>query len=333
MSPRSRSPFASIIVLGILAFTTGCDKDKAAREAVTIVRPVGTPAIDIARHPTLLFEVFGDRTDPRLLPVAAIIDSTVVAIGLNESGWHALDSIYFAPGAALPLYHDGLPVGRATVRRGMWTKDGALQRLPGCTAMRPLAAAQLSMTGADADSHVELLATSAPLVTRAAAHDAMSRTELHTIALAIGKDVATRHGLDASELDALDFSARAITTGATGGSTVVASFIDPGAGDLGPGAGHTTSVFALGDRIDGSWQATYRHAASGDARTVEFQRFLDHVDLDGDGVDEVLLESWRYGGGNALVVLRFKAGQWHEALRVPLGWCLDTHTTSGRARP
>lgn len=333
MPPRSRSPFASIIVLGILAFAAGCDKDAARREAAQVVRPVGTPAINIFHRPTLLFQVYGDRADPRVLPVAAMIDSTVVAIGLNEYGWHALDSLYFAPGTTLSLYHGGQPTGRATITRGMWTKDGALQTLPGCSAMRPLAAATLLTAGLDADSAVELLATSAPLTTRPASRESFPSRDVLKVGRALGVDVATHHGLAAEDLDSLEFSAKAISTGATGGLTVVASFLDAGAGDLGPGAGHSTSVLVLGEQVDGAWQPTYRHASSGDARTVEFQRYLDHLDLDGDGIDEVLLEAWRYAGGNELVILRFKAGQWHEALRVPLGWCLDSPKTSGRARP
>ncbi len=316
-------------MLGILAFTAGCDKDKALRDAQNLVRPVGTRAIDVGHHPKLLFEVFGDRADPRVLPVAAILDSEIVAIGLNDHGWRRLDSLYFAPGTALTLYHAGRPAGQALVTRGMWTTDGPLQNLPGCTWMRPLAAVRLTTTGVEAGSTVELLATSKPLVTRPSSRDVFPAAEVNRIGRATGAELGRLHSLEQIEIDSLEFNARAVSTGATGGLTVVTSFIDPAAGDMGPGRGTSMDLFAIVDQIDGKWQPTYRHVATGPARAVEFQRLLDHVDLDGDGVDEIILESWRYAAENQLVILRFKAGQWHEALRVPLGWCLDEKRGGG----
>ena len=41
------------------------------------------------------------------------------------------------------------------------------------------------------------------------------------------------------------------------------------------------------------------------------------------GIDEIILEAWHYAGTNDLVVLSFKADQWHEVLRAPSRWCLD----------
>ena len=60
----------------------------------------------------------------------------------------------------------------------------------------------------------------------------------------------------------------------------------------------------------------------GNARTVEFQRLVNHVDVNGDGTDEIIVEAWKYGSDNDLVVLSFKAGRWQEVLRVKQDWCL-----------
>ena len=62
------------------------------------------------------------------------------------------------------------------------------------------------------------------------------------------------------------------------------------------------------------------------------QRVLDHVDVDGDGVDEIIVESWHYAGSNDLVVLGFKADQWHEVLRTSSKWCLDPPTKADAAK-
>ena len=41
------------------------------------------------------------------------------------------------------------------------------------------------------------------------------------------------------------------------------------------------------------------------------------------GVDEVVLEAWKYAQTPELVVLRRAAARWTEAFRVSENWCLD----------
>ena len=54
-----------------------------------------------------------------------------------------------------------------------------------------------------------------------------------------------------------------------------------------------------------------------------YRRFVDHLDLDGDGVDEVVLEGWQYGGDTYPMILRYKDGLWREVLRGASSWCID----------
>ena len=65
----------------------------------------------------------------------------------------------------------------------------------------------------------------------------------------------------------------------------------------------------------------------GDAKSVEFQRLVNHVDVDGDGADEIIVEAWKYGSDNDLVVLKFAGGKWQEVLRVKQDWCLEAPKT------
>jgi hypothetical protein len=293
--------------------------------SVEVIAPAGAPALDLSAKPQLLFQVFGDISDPRVIPVAAVVGGTVRQIGLTRSGWHTLDSMYFAAGSSYPAYRDDAEAGRITIKRGMWQDGTALYPLPGCKELVPLASASVALHGKTNEPTVEFIASSAPLVPHAPYKDKLpSDADIAKMGRAFGHDVGKKAEMDAAELDSLDFSARMIITGATAAPTLLVSFIDPGAGDLGPGAGHTSHLFALADKMpDGSYEATYRHAVSGDAKTVEFQRLIDHVDVNGDGVDELVVEAWKYGAPNELVVLSYKAGQWHESLRVKQSWCLD----------
>ena len=284
-----------------------------------MIAPVGVPALDLSTKPLLFFQVFGERDDPRLLPLFAVVNGAIRPIGLTPRGWKQLDSIYFAAGTRYGIYRDDIEFGEVEV-----SADRPNVPLPGCRLLKPIAAAKLTFKETRSDQNVEFIAASAPLAKHAPFTGKLpTEAELAKLGRAFGHAIGNQAGMDESELDSLDFHARMIVTGATSEPTLLVSFIDPGAGDLGPGAGHTAHLFALGDKTGADYDPTYRHVVSGDAKRVEFQRVVDHLDVDGDGIDEIILEAWRYGAENDLVVLSFKAGQWHEAMRVKQSWCLD----------
>jgi hypothetical protein len=324
MRPTSCVSFA--IITGILVSVIGCDKSKSAAPAAEVITPFGATALDLRTKPQLLFQVFGDISDPRVIPIAAVINGNVRQIGLTRSGWHALDSMYFAAGSSYPAYRNDAEAGQITITRGMWNGgDTPLYPLPGCKDLVPLASSTVTLSGKTNEPTVEFIASSAALVPHPPFTGQMpSGAEIAKMGRAFGHEIGKKSEMDAAELDSLDFVARMLITGASSSPTLLVSFIDPNAGDLGPGMGHTSHLFALMDKQpDGSYAPTYRHTVSGDAKTVEFQRLIDHIDVNGDGVDELILEAWKYGAPNELVVLSFKAGLWHESLRVKQSWCLD----------
>lgn len=317
------------LTVGILAVATGCDKSKSKEQLAAEVAPAGAPALDLAAKPELLFQVFGDSADKRILPLAAVVKGAVRQIGLTRAGWRELDGTYFATGTVYPLYRDDQKVGTATVKRGMWPTDGeALYSLAGCASPKPIGSVTLEFDPKAVDPSLEFVASTAPLATHAPFKGSLpAPAELLKLGRAFGHEVGKKAAMDEMELDSLDFHTRMIVTGASSQPTLLVSFIDPGAGDLGPGAGHTSHLFALGERnAAGGFDATYRHAVSGDAKAVEFQRLIDHADLDGDGIDELILEGWRYGADSDLLVLNFRNGQWHESVRMRQTWCLDPPT-------
>jgi hypothetical protein len=321
---RSRATVVSgVTLLATLAVASACDK--APDPTINQVLPVGVAELDLASKPRVIFQVFGESESPRIMPIATVIDGAVAPIGLTRAGWRAFDSTYFAPGTKYSVYNSDVPAGTVTVTRGMWLAgDTALYPLPGCKDLRPLGAVTLDFPRKANEPTVEFIATSFPTVP----HPGTPKPFPPSATIAkMGRDfglaVGTANAMDKQELDSLDFIARMIRTGASADPTLLVSFIDQQAGDIGPGMGHTSHLLALFDKVDTGYVATYRHVKSGDAKTVEFQRVLDHLDVDGDGIDELLLESWRYGGANELVVLGFKAGQWHEILRSSSRWCLD----------
>jgi hypothetical protein len=132
-----------------------CDK-RASGE------PVVVRQTSLAGKPTMLFLLFGDRADPRLLPVAMTAQGRIAPITLDKMGWRKFDDLYFATGAAVPVYRDGRVVTESRIRRGMWSEAEPLYKLPACRELHPLAAVSLDSLSGNGPL-VELLASSAPL--------------------------------------------------------------------------------------------------------------------------------------------------------------------------
>lgn len=311
-----------LIIASILVLTLACDKP-IEEEA-----PPPPSLTDMSTASAVLFQVFGAREGPKAAPIAVVVNGEFQQIRLDGAGWRALDSAFFAPGARLPIYRSGVDVGAVEVVRGMWPKDGpALYTLPGCREVVPQAEVRLQATISTEES-VEFLASSVPLVQRKDAKPL--QRDASQAGRTLANAVATARDVGNEELSKLDFIARWLRTGAgPSGQTLLASFIDPNAGDVGPGIGHTTMVLVLAEDSAGTQVTSYTHLANGDARTVEFQRVVNHADLDGDGVDEIIVEQWRYAAVPELIILKYRAGKWTESFRESLDWCV-TKNADGR---
>ena len=305
------------IIASILTLLAACDKPQQP-----IPYLPAAPLSVVSDTSRIFFQVYGAREEPRLAPFAIVENGKLAPLSLDSDGWRNVDALFFAVGRKLPLYRDGLAIGEVQIVRPMWDPNaGALYSLPGCTDVVPQAQGKLIGSNR-ADMAIEFLASSTPLKqkvgTRPLPRDA--ETPARTVASA----VATASQIGAEELAHLDFIGRWIRTGAGAeGRTLLTTFVDPQAGDAGPGAGHTVSLLALAEDSAGAFATSFQHVSQGEARGVEFSRLVNHVDLDGDGIDEIILEMWRYAATPNVVVLKYSAGKWSESFRVSQNWCLD----------
>jgi hypothetical protein len=287
----------------------GCDK-RAEADTTPVKQQTS-----LAGKPTMLFLLFGDHNDPRLLPVATIGHGRITPVTLDADGWRKFDGLYFKTGSQLPVYRHGAALGNAVIRRGMWDGDEPLYKLPGCKALRPLAAATLAAAPSDLVT-LELLGTSDPLPLGSSRMDAPAA--LLDSAREVTARVAGREGLTATDRAGLELTVSAFHTGATSRPTLVGSYSERG-GASGPNSHH---VFMLADSAgSGGYDASFVHTAKDSV--AEFRRLIDHVDLTGDGVDEMVLEGWRSGGDTFLVILKYSAGRWTEVARGETSWCAD----------
>lgn len=301
------------LIIGIVVCAVGCDK--AASKKVPVVQA----SINLDAHPDIVFHVFGERQAPRMMPLAAIQGNQIVEITLPPEGWRRLDADYMKAATTYPVFADGGQSGTVTVDRGMWT-DAPAYALPGCVNPTPMA--QVTLHDTSTGNTIEAFAT-----TRAAvAHPhgkPLSRDSVRFIAKHIGYQVGRGVGLDSTDLDALDFRAVAIETHAHARPTIVVSFIDPRGGDDRAGGGKTADVLAIADDDSSGYKVSFSHAFNGGAASAEYRSYLDHLDLTGDGTDEILIEGWRQGEQTAPRILAWRNGTWREIFVGRSSWCLD----------
>jgi hypothetical protein len=303
---RLRAIFGAATLASILTLAVGCDKNAETAEVVHHT--------SLAGKPNVVFLLFGDRSDSRLLPVATTIEGQVAPVSLDARGWRDFDHLYFRPGTPLSIYRDGRPDGEAVIRRGMWDSTGPLYRLPGCHSLKPLAAVEPREDGSD-DVMLERIATSEPLAPPGE-RPTVPRRALDS-ARAVAHRLPKREGLRRNARAELDLADSAIATGATRAPTLVASFMERGGGIN----GHPRHLFLLADSTAGGYAPSFVHLA--DDSLPEFRRLIDHADITGDGVDELLLEGWKNGGDSFLLFLRYTNGKWREMARGETSWCAD----------
>jgi hypothetical protein len=310
----------------ILTVATGCDKAKAfVRAGETSVPPQLAPGeeLDLTRNPDVLFQVFGESGDPRMVPIAAIVSGELKAIRLSPSGWRKFDEKYQRPGKSYALYQSGAPSGTVDVKRGMWSDTGgALYELPGCATLTPMSSVKVNGRPAS-EFTLDFLASTAT-IGKPRASAPMSQDSVIRIAHAVAQEIAEDAGINASKLDSLDFHAMAISTGVSGAPTIIASFNDGSADKPASTATRTTHLVVIADR-DASrvYHATFSHQINGPLAGAAFRRYYDHLDIDGDGIDEIVLQGWQYGGDTFLSVLGWRGGKWQEIFRTRPNWCLD----------
>jgi hypothetical protein len=298
------------LVASILTVATGCSKNAEPAEEVQLT--------SLANKPNVVFLLFGDRSDPRLLPVATTVDGQVTPVSLDARGWRDFDKLYLRSGTPISIYRDGRPDGEATIRRGMWEGSKPLYKLPACRALKPLAAMR-PRPGESREVMLERIASSEPLAP-APVRAPASKWALDS-AEAVALRVAQREGITKKSRAELDLAVSAISTGATNWPTLVASFMERGGGIH----GNPRHLFVLADSGAGGYRPSFVHSA--EDSLPEFRRLIDHADITGDGVDELLLEGWKNGGDSYLLFLHYSHGKWREMARGGTSWCADPPKT------
>ena len=298
----------------MLLVAVACDKTASETPA-----PAG-PTLELDSIADLVFSVSGSRTDPQMMPLAAVQGNRIVPLTLKPDDWKKFDAKYLAPGTSYTTYRDGRVTGTVTVTRGMWSGD-PLYTLAGCATPIPRAAVTLNDSTLDAFVVAQFATTRK--TTEVPRSLGISADSVREIAKRIAYEAGRGAKLVPASLDSLDFRAAAIATGTYFRPTIMSSFIDPRGGDLGPGRGNTAHVFVLADNDSTGYKTSLAHVVNGDAATAEYRAFVDHLDLNGDGVDEIMIDGWHYGSSTTTRVYAWRNGSWREVFAAASSWCMD----------
>ena len=326
------------LVATILMVAAGCDKkqrDDAAQAYVDFIdkvsgvadkgKPLPPAYTNLGGEPPVLFQVFGRRSDPRMIPLAGVQQGKLRRIVLNGRGWRDFQRQYASPGDSLLLFRDGQTVGAVTVRRGMWNEaDSAVYTLPGCTLPLPLSHVSLHGPVSGSSVAVDALASNRPLG-RATEPVTLSRVEVQRTGRDIGLLVGGKLGMSPEMIDSLDANSMAIPTGRPGKPTLLINLLDPAVSDSSR-ARKARQVFVVADAGPFGYGPTYWHFQRGTSGAPQFRRYIDHLDVDGDGLDELLLEAWFAGRRASYIVVlgqRPDGAGWEERYRTDPDWCQD----------
>ena len=322
--------YAALVLCScILAITLGWDKAMVAlgvlpAEEGEVAPPVPTNTTDLSQRPDVLFQVFGTREQPRMIPLAVLEDGKLRHIQLDSAGWRKFDTMFLREGREYTLFSDGRVFGAARLRRGMWEADKEpLYKLEECTAHIPLSEVSIVSERKHRGFVFEMLATNATLPQVERAVPSADRRSMPSVdrVLPAGDD---RGFVQDGVLSALDGRAITLVTGATPWPTLITSWIDSASSLANDPTARSRHIFLIADRgPDGEYHVTYRHQTDKTLGEAEFRRFVDHLDVTGDGVEELILEGWRFGGKTWLSVLSYRGGRWEEIFRSRANWCLD----------
>lgn len=313
-----------LLVASILAIVAACDKAKEMAGGGARTAAADSPALpptNLAGKPDVLFQTFGEREDARILPIAVIVNGRLEPISLDAFGWQLLDSMYMRSGNKLPLYRNGRQAGTVTVRQGMWEREDPFYTLSSCRSVVPQASVSIETTQ-DIGYTVELMA-STKAIGRPGADappdvDLASREGRRLLSVA-----AADANIDAEALARLQITTTSASLDGSGRPAVIATALDK-EGDADAGRSRVAHLFIVAEAdAGGNYRITFSHAANGPASSAEYRRYIDHLDITGDGVDEIILEGWKTQGDTYLAILGRNEGVWSEIFRGRPSWCLD----------
>lgn len=210
-----------------------------------------------------------------------------------------------APGSEWVLFSEGVRVGRMVTESASQAPGfcGERATLTGVVELVPSAASAerlLAMPASDGEGRGY-----EPY--RAVVHDYDQRVASLTIAQEVIRDVGATWPTQ-GVLDARDH-VQAFQLRNAPGEAIAATFMQADELDVRPPGPRAYALFVMGEIVGGAYQQSYSWYREVDAEGKGAPRYFDHLDWDGDGTDEILLDVF---GANRrwFAALSHRDGEW-----------------------
>lgn len=291
----------------------GCDRIKAALKNEESTASAGDPVwqVDsarIARKPAILFRVITADGKTSIAPIAELGSSSLRSLRMGNRGWRAFDIAYMEQGATLTALRDGAPSGTVRVTRSMFEGGTAIDTVPRCSSPIPIAFA-------DAPSDTYLAISGNRPTTKPTT--ALSSSELDAVLSTISTLIAPAASISTSMLTRYKREIHVLPIGATSRPTIVATFNDPEQvpDTVQPIAQRPRQLVVVLDKGVYGYRTSYQYATVGNAQSNPRLTFLGTVDIDSDGVGELLFGFKDSERHDVISVFKLENEAWREAMR------------------
>lgn len=267
----------------------------------------------LAEAPGVVFRSIDlDEERRAVVPVVLMGQNNLHPIEFGGRGWRLLDSLYLTAGSPLLGIRDGRSVETVRTTRRMWEPSGPLDSLPGCRRFVPA-----GLAGVPRGIDLLVGGTRPPVrnvtpISSGALAEALS--SIPTL-IAPGASIPTRM------LSRYTREVHVVPSGATDRSTLVVIYNDPEqvADSVIPLVQRPRHMVLVLDQGVYGYQPTFTYTTLGNARTPPRLKFLDYLDVDGDGVAELFFGARRTSTFESTVILRSGKDQnWREVFNLGL---------------
>lgn len=303
---------------GAMLLGTACEDGGALQRMLkkepTLTRWEGDSLL-LETKPELLFRIVPDGGGAFVTPVAMLGAQGVRSLRLGRRGWRRVDAEYLQAGNRFTPYEHGEAGEPVRMFRGMWQPGATPIDSLSCNVVVPMGRA--FSTGNTTGEMLPPFGTSGnrPPLKHAMS---MSGAELQRALENVGTLIAPSAGIPPGALSRYERRIHQIPAGVNGSPSVLVEYNDP---EPLPDTVATFGerprqlIIVLNKGRFGFRQA-FKFSTVGTPGTPPRLRYMDHLDVDDDGVPEILLGLLDQELSPLFtMVLRFENDTWHEVYR------------------
>lgn len=312
-----------LLSLGVLLFAAACGEGGQPRLFGGDSGPSRweRDSAFLATRPTLLFRVIPNASGALTIPIASIGSGGITGLSLSAEAWRQVDETYMRSGQTLAVLRGSRVVDSMRMFRGMWQPGAAPLDSLSCPVVVPVGRALKTGLASEALGAFATNGVRPPLKTERL----MSADEINGALSNIGTLVAPSSGIPPGQLARYNRRITQVPTGINGGNTLVVEYNDPTPlPDSIPAFGERPRQFIVVlDRGNFGVRPTFSFSTVGSLRSPRKQVFLDYLDVDDDGVPELLFGLEDPGPFVAYTsVLRYQNDSWRETYRFDGNRCV-----------